>query len=177
MQTRTFFHAHAPHTAYQSEDRPNKLPVRLREAALEVEWLDDEVYGLYADADWRSLFPQGQSGFVALGGTRERFAIGMYHQLHCLEVLRTGYAAGKGAALEYPGNGTIWDHHVNHCLNYLREVVLCNADTTLIPAIPEDGEFIATSMGVVHRCKDWTQLREIVERNMDETRAAEGVRT
>jgi hypothetical protein len=160
--------------AYENGDRPNKLPLRLRHVALTVEWLDDEVYGLYADSDWRSIFPFGASGFVALGAKRDRYAVGMFHQLHCLDVFRTSYAAGKEGTLVYPGNGTGFDHHVNHCLSYMREMLLCTADTTLIPAVPiEDGEYSASSIGVTHQCRDWTQVRDFVERNMIETRHAE----
>lgn len=74
---------------------------------MEVEWLDEEVYGLYADEDWASLFP-GDSGFVSLGSPvndsssewdANVFAIGMFHQLHCLDVFRHSYVAAKARVL------------------------------------------------------------------------------
>lgn len=172
--------------AYENDDHPNVLPVRVKETAMEVEWLDDEVYGLYADSDWRSLFPGGDSGFITLGATRGAFlssdhkstsqwsqnvfAVGMYHQLHCLDVFRHSYVAAKAGALVYPGNGTGVDHHINHCLSYMREMVLCTADTTLIHTREVEpmggkGRYEATSIGTVHRCRDWTQVRKFVESN------------
>ncbi|KAI0685167.1 hypothetical protein BC835DRAFT_1385855 [Cytidiella melzeri] len=151
---------------------------------MEVEWLDDEVYGLYSDEDWKSLFPGGESGFVTLGPVpteSERkssssgwspnvFAVGMYHQLHCLDVFRHSYVAAKAHALAFPGNGTGFDHHMNHCLSYMREMVLCAADTTLIHTVEVEspgaqGKYLATSMGTLHRCRDWTQVRRFVEQH------------
>lgn len=147
---------------------------------MEVEWLDDKVYGLYADEDWKSLFP-GDAGFVSLGPppsesepksssewNQNVFAVGMYHQLHCLDVFRHSYVAAKAGALTYPGNGTGFDHHVNHCLSYMREMVLCAADTTLIHVVDLEttnhrGRYGASSIGTVHRCRDWTQVRKFVE--------------
>ncbi|KAI0027647.1 hypothetical protein K488DRAFT_60786, partial [Vararia minispora EC-137] len=92
-----------------------------------------------------------------------------YHQLHCLDVFRISYAAAKARALVWPGNGTDFDHHLEHCLVYMREMVLCSADSTLIPTMPGSNGELATSIGVTHRCRDWTQLRKWVEENMMET--------
>jgi hypothetical protein len=146
-------------------DRPNSIPTLLRPAALTVEWNDEEVYGLYSDDDWLSLFPFGESGFVTLGPNRKRFAVGMYHQLHCLDVFRVSYANAKARAMVWPGNGTGYDHHIEHCLVYMREMVLCHADSTLIPTM-EGNSDSASSIGVTHRCQDWTQLRNWVEDNI-----------
>ncbi|VDB97463.1 unnamed protein product [Peniophora sp. CBMAI 1063] len=156
--------------SYTNGDRPHQLPVQLSQVALTVEWLDDEVYGLYADDDWESLFPFGRSGFVTLGPNQDHFAVGMYHQLHCLDVFRISYAAARAHALVYPGNGTHFDNHFAHCMNYIREMLLCNADPTLIPAKPTgtEGRYISRSIGVTHQCRDWTQLRQWVEKNMME---------
>lgn len=82
---------------------------------MNAEWLDDEVYGPYADEDWASNFPKS-NGWVALGPNHDMFVLSMFHQLHCLDALRFGYVTAKARVLEFPGNGTGVEHHVNHCL-------------------------------------------------------------
>ncbi|VDB97461.1 unnamed protein product [Peniophora sp. CBMAI 1063] len=159
---------------YSGHDFPNRVPLRLREAALTTEWAPTGVYGLYADDDWRSLWPPGDRILVHLGPHHERFAIAMYQQLHTLDVMRIAYTAARAEALGHPGNATAYDDLVDHCLRYLQKVVLCNADPTLLPAIPiaDTGGYAAESDGVTHRCHDWTQLRDWVKDNMQANAAA-----
>ena len=61
---------------------------------------------------------------------------------------------------------------------YLREFILCNADTTLEESyliVHENGfkEHGATGMDMIHRCKDWTTVRDYLEDNFTE-RLAKG---
>lgn len=137
---------------------------------MNAEWLDDRVYSIYADDDWASLIPE-DSGFVDLGPNHEMFSLSMYHQLHCLDVMRHAFATAKARVLAFPGNGTKVEHHVSHCLVYLREMVLCAGDTTLEPAdavvLDKAGKEHLGSTGdnVIHKCRDWTQIRGLVEAN------------
>lgn len=66
-------------------DHPAELPLYVPEAAMNAEWPDDELYGLFEDEEWESLFPRG-NGWVTLGPNDEMFVLSMYHQLHCLSV-------------------------------------------------------------------------------------------
>lgn len=66
-------------------DHPAELPLYVPEAAMNAEWPDDELYGLWEDKEWESLFPRG-NGWVTLGPNDEMFVLSMYHQLHCLSV-------------------------------------------------------------------------------------------
>lgn len=155
--------------AYQGEDQPNELPMRVRNVRMTSEWLDDEVYDMYADEDWASLFPTS-NGWVQLGPNF--YVLSMYHQMHCLETMRYAYVAAKAGMLSYPGNGTGTDHHMNHCLTYLREAILCHADTTLERStvfVDAKGEkdHGATGMGMIHKCRDWVQVRDYVEKHYD----------
>jgi hypothetical protein len=59
---------------------------------------------------------------------------------------------------------------IQHCLNYLRQAILCNSDTTLEPSFPyilpdNTSTSAASGIGVVHKCVDWTQVRSFVEAN------------
>lgn len=63
--------------------------------------------------------------------------------------------------------------HALHCLTYLRQLVLCSADTTLERAFEAknvDGRITraAYGMDITHQCRDWTQVRKYVEDNYEE---------
>lgn len=59
--------------------------------------------------------------------------------------------------------------HVDHCSSYLTQLMMCGADTTLEPTKTAinvaSGRRVhsVTTLNVVHRCKDWTQVREWAE--------------
>jgi len=157
-------------TAYTGKDQPKELPLRVNNVQMTAEWLDNKVYNMFADDDWKSLFPSS-SGWVELGGNF--YALSMYHQMHCLDTMRYAYVAARAGALSFPGNGTGVDHHMNHCLTYLREAVLCHADTTLEDTVVITDAFGekdhgATGMGMVHKCKDWVQIRDYLDEHYDE---------
>ncbi|KDR68847.1 hypothetical protein GALMADRAFT_77954 [Galerina marginata CBS 339.88] len=137
------------------------------------ELLDDEVFSMTADSDWDSNFPRGR-GWVKLGPNSDFYVLSMYHQLHCLDAMRYAYVAAKTGNIAFPGNGTGFDHHMNHCLTYLREAVLCAADTTLERSetyITPQGvtDRGATGMGMVHQCRNWVQVREYLESQWDDS--------
>ncbi|KAJ7245286.1 hypothetical protein C8J57DRAFT_1082411, partial [Mycena rebaudengoi] len=142
------------------------LPLILRPAALIVE--ATSYYDLQAEDEWASLMPTGHGfGFVRLGAKSRPYEPAIYHQLHCLSGLRRLFT--------YDSFNNPQDHalrHVHHCLNYLRQSVLCNADTTLEPAyiyrLPDNtSTFAASGMGSIHTCVDWTQVRSFVEDNQN----------
>ena len=169
-------------SAYFGDDYPAELPLPkpLQEVALSVE--DPTLhYRINNTADWVSIFPK-KHGFVRLGPEGRYFAVSMYHQLHCLNGLRRTLLASAPGRHQVMGEKvedlhTMWLHeHTEHCLNFIRQALLCKADTTL-----EAAEYVrnphgqldwgANGLGVVHRCHDWTQVRDAVERNEQEWEA------
>ncbi|KAF7315975.1 hypothetical protein MIND_00114500 [Mycena indigotica] len=141
---------------------PSSLPLSVSQAAMEFS--PTEKYALNASADWASLIPHGQ-GWVQLGKERQPFAVSMYHQLHCLNGLRVALRTPKTS------RSPQFNSHTNHCFNYLRQLLLCKADTTLEPTkITQtgDGKVRAAASGdnVVHVCRNWVQIRRFVEENM-----------
>ena len=85
------------------------------------------------------------------------FLVSMVHQMHCLDAFRVGFAT----------NRTGYAHHVEHCLRYMLQIVLCNADTTLEADEPGmrggQWEHAAGGVGSVHQCRDWRVLREYLD--------------
>ncbi|KAJ7741292.1 hypothetical protein B0H16DRAFT_1565254 [Mycena metata] len=137
---------------YKDDDYPNQLPIHVPSVALKIE--DSDRYGLSdfnAYADWRTtdLFHRG-NGFVKLGPEGRTFGIAMFHQMHCLQRIRTAIVQGD------PG------HHTRPCLNLLRQTVLCASDTTLDPLNSAKG---TDGLGIVHVCRDWEKVYNFVKEN------------
>lgn len=83
----------------------------------------------------------------------------VFHQLHCLDLIRH-------KIYDIPmrkENSTAW--HIEHCFDYLRQALMCNADTALEHAIEKGGQFVE-GWDVWHECRDWNDLRSVAERQM-----------
>lgn len=146
-----------PSTAgFLGEDYPSYYPLDIRNVSFVPEnTVHYGIAGPDADKEWLSVFPPGQ-GFVQLGTNGRRFGIALYHQMHCLDIIRR--AIGK----EY-------NRHVHHCFNYLRQSVLCEADSTIEPGVPSLGKVV--KIGVGRTCRDWTQVYDAVAKEAHEPEA------
>ncbi|KAG1876362.1 hypothetical protein F4604DRAFT_1892288 [Suillus subluteus] len=141
---------------YIGEDHPTELPLRLDTVALTFN--SSEHYGISDDmawSDWKSLdhFPHGH-GFVRLGPNGRLFGISMFHQIHCLQIIRLALINGP--------NG-----HSGRCINILRQAILCKSDITLDRLITRpDGSMTSTDgLNVTHVCRDWSQVYAYVIEN------------
>lgn len=154
----------------ESDGEPTSLPVGYQyPVALEV--VDSDRYGMQDNNDWSSVIPVGH-GFVRLGRDHAFYAVSMYHQMHCLNSFRKMFNGRNSSRATHDAD------HALHCLTYLRQMVLCNADATLEPAFEVhnvDGRKTqaAYGTGVTHQCRDWVQVRNFVEKNYEETRDVE----
>jgi hypothetical protein len=86
------------------------------------------------------------------------------HDLHCVKYIRKAIAVKH-----YGGNQTFDFHHINHCLNGLRQdsesalyrirarltvsTVMCAADDTPMPALAEH-----IGAGQTRKCRDWGKM-------------------
>jgi hypothetical protein len=88
-----------------------------------------------------------------------------FHQLHCLNRMRKTFVE------LHHRTATARDHvHMEHCLSYIRQMVLCAADTSLEPSRRvnlSDGTQRSESWsdGTIHECRDWGQLMDWAETN------------
>ncbi|KAI0325186.1 hypothetical protein GY45DRAFT_1330667 [Cubamyces sp. BRFM 1775] len=173
--------------SYIGDDHPTELPIHLPRVGLLL--VPGEPYfSIYADDEWGTIFPSND-GFVPVGPAHlnRTFHLSFVHQLHCLDVFRVAYAlpddapasgnegfdygaaqgGGQGEGHHAEGRRAGFAHHVEHCLRFMRQTVLCQADTTLDDAGVEwkggHWEYYSTGYGAVHRCRDWTALRRYLE--------------
>ncbi|KAG2091823.1 uncharacterized protein F5147DRAFT_436522 [Suillus discolor] len=104
--------------------------------------------------EWLSTSPPG-TGYVVLGAENRVFFVAMFHQLHCLRLLQVARLAGQNSDQK----------HTHHCLNYLRQWTLCQADLTLEAGDFTTRDFEQDRVGATHVCRDWGELYDSVTIN------------
>ncbi|KXH48924.1 hypothetical protein CSIM01_08583 [Colletotrichum simmondsii] len=87
----------------------------------------------------------------------------VFHQLHCLYSTMDAYYElidrlnkNEGAKRELPTDPGWNSEHLNHCWDYLRQTIMCNADVTL--EWRKYNEQVGTGWGYQHECKDWDAI-------------------
>ncbi|KAL0566968.1 hypothetical protein V5O48_015032 [Marasmius crinis-equi] len=118
-----------------------------------------------AEREWAALSPENGVVHLKVGSDSDirEFTPSMFHQLRCLDILRAHYArlsSGDAPATATPSSDTL----SHHCLNYLRQTLLCNSDLHLDPvfgATHKDADLIAHT----HICRDWTAAYKELKRN------------
>lgn len=188
------------HLAFEGFDLPPMLPIPPLPAALNVSRSGIAV----SDAEnWTATSPP-HNGLVRLSSSLfgsdsqalqdplahasaeggKKFSLAMYHQLHCLDSLRTTYTLLQTPPLpasasedERVHHDEIMDQaemtyrHAPHCLDVIRQALLCHADTTLEPSqAMMDGKTGEWNIGaggynVVKKCRNWEAIRAWVDTN------------
>ncbi len=100
---------------------------------------DREAYGL--SDTWPDPDTPGNGLFFMAG----------YHNLHCLVKIRTSVFQSQAQQ----NQSEPWAH-VIHCIDQIRQTIMCNIDTTLVP-MSGPKEFID---GHYHVCKDYRDVFE-----------------
>ncbi|KAJ8064634.1 hypothetical protein OCU04_006960 [Sclerotinia nivalis] len=119
-----------------------------------------------SDEAWESLFPVHGGFFKHPQLAPERSAFSVFHQLHCLNSLRIGFwsvyngrhkRSTMGPEHEH-GSGDMVDlSHMRHCIDLLRQSLMCQPDLTIERKNEELGG--VTGFGTEHQCKNWEQLQ------------------
>jgi hypothetical protein len=120
-----------------------------------------QLNGTRADAQWAAMMPPGE-GLVHLGPNKEPFMVSMFHQLRCLNIIRQAYEAGSHGNKEMDAIGF-------HCLNYIRQMVLCRGDRRMERVVDPYGAH-AVQVRDTQTCKDWRAVYSMVENNDKEHR-------
>ncbi|KAJ6602432.1 hypothetical protein DFH09DRAFT_1301464 [Mycena vulgaris] len=121
-------------------------------------FIEDTVhFQMEADAEWDSLSPG--DGLVYLGDDHQPFTPSMFHQLRCLNIIRTAVVE-----LDVSGrNDTVQPTDLgHHCVNYLRQMVLCRGDLALDRVL---GKPFPNVLPDTYQCRDWSAAYREVEKN------------
>ncbi|KAM7186284.1 protein of unknown function (DUF3328) domain containing protein [Rhypophila sp. PSN 637] len=134
-----------------------------------------------SEALWGHLFPPDQ-GFIRHPSLTKAtpMVLSVFHQLHCLNSIRHGYYYSQTTdgdkftninpsnAHQDTGNqhNTHTRHdaspsHIRHCLDNLRQSLMCHVDTNMEPTVPELGG--ATGFGVPRKCRNYERVKAWAE--------------
>lgn len=105
------------------------------------------------------------------GRTALPLSVEGFHQLHCLNMLRlalfTNHEFYADVKAFRPGQPV--QEHLDHCVDMIRERLMCTMDTTLEPWLwrGRKGDAVADSQRV-HVCRDFEGIRRwVAEREWD----------
>ncbi|KAI0077300.1 hypothetical protein K474DRAFT_1596295, partial [Panus rudis PR-1116 ss-1] len=117
-------------------------------------------------AEWKSLVPG--DGVVYLGKEQRPFGVSMMHQLGCLDVLREEIVRPREesrlSGSENDGSNMAL---ARHCLNYIKQMMLCRADSQLEPFWYNNNHGPVDLYGF-YECKDWTAVHQAIKLNQGE---------
>ncbi|KAG2355115.1 hypothetical protein BDR07DRAFT_562263 [Suillus spraguei] len=146
--------------SFAGDDFPRLLPLAQADPVL-MTFQDSVHYQMGTEdgrAEWASLTPG--NGLVYLGEQPGHpFSISMFHQLRCLNILRENIVGED--------NNTALSRH---CLNYLRQMVMCRGDAHL------ENILLASEKHSSHQffvrpgsyvCNNWNFVLEEVRKNQD----------
>ncbi|OKL63118.1 hypothetical protein UA08_01256 [Talaromyces atroroseus] len=134
----------------------------------DTEFNEDGVNKERSDNLWKSLFPSG-NGVISLNKSEAKanglhdtavdpvnkenglYIVAGFHTMHCVTVIRTAlWHYHEGEEQSAP-----WSHLV-HCLDMIRQTLMCNLDTTVMWLWDPD----TFADGQLHVCKDFWGLHQ-----------------
>ncbi|OAQ64300.2 hypothetical protein VFPPC_05587 [Pochonia chlamydosporia 170] len=122
-------------------------------------------FGIPVPIESMARFPTDQGGDV-FGEVEFK------HQLHCLRSLRESnflyYTHYKDVEQRQMLNveDVYVKQHIDHCINYLRQILICNADTGLVFTYWMDNhDEPKPDFNSLRVCRDFTQARDWVQEN------------
>ena len=121
--------------------------------------IDDPI----GELEWNSTLPTG-GAVIYLGPQRTPFTVSLFHQLRCLNIVRAGIV-NHHSTNNNIHNDSMQDWAlITHCMNYLRQMILCHMDVTMESVRTTVGRGI-TVWDITHTCKDWSVVYQAAERN------------
>jgi hypothetical protein len=136
------------------------------------------------NAAWTAIFPPRGGFFKDSEIAPTGASLAVYHQLHCLvrllitvhlythplilfqDAVRHAYYVlldavhdGHNVTMsELEDYSTDW--HTRHCIDFLRQMLMCNADLHLEPVDPKLGGITGFGDGREHQCVVWEDVRD-----------------
>jgi len=139
--------------AYVDGDHPRRLPLKIPTANMIFQNKMDH-FGMDKSAriwaEWSTMRPR-EAGYVYLGKTHLPIDLNLWHSVHCLSHIRSLISTGDDGS-----------NHSSHCIHYLRQGILCAADSTLeerpSKSFDADGNEIFPGDGATHTCRDFEYI-------------------
>jgi len=145
---------------YLGDDYPERWPIDIPDTLMasdnSMRFQLDTPDGI---AEWSSIVPG--SGLVYLGPHWQPYTISLFHQLRCLDIIRDAMVRDHGNGTEGP------TPLARHCLNYVKQMVLCRGDLQLEPFLAPS-HIAPIDLYGTYECKDWGVVYEAAERNGQE---------
>ncbi|PPQ89978.1 hypothetical protein CVT25_009618 [Psilocybe cyanescens] len=146
--------------SYIGHDYPEVWPIERKSVLMTFDnpkhFRLDEEDGI---AEWAAIAPQ--NGVVHLGPHRQPYTVAMMHQLKCFDILREEMVRDRSE--NYAGPSVLG----RHCLNYIRQIVMCRGDLEL-----ESFQFASHKNPIdwhgIYECKDWEAVYNNVKSNQEE---------
>ncbi|KAK1990021.1 hypothetical protein LX36DRAFT_648460 [Colletotrichum falcatum] len=94
----------------------------------------------------------------------QAFGIGVMHQLHCVASIKKAIVDYRFTGGRRGSNSTSAAGHVDHCLEVLRQAVICHGDMALLrPDVAGPRYTGYDGWGNEHICRDWNAIKQIVK--------------
>lgn len=150
--------------AFKGDDYPIELPLSSPPEFVAMTLQETVHYPFNisdpdSEKEWETLFtnPVGL-GRVHLGPDNRVFTNVFWHQMHCIREMER--------AIQDRSHPVSTPKHIRHCLNYLRQHFICDADYTL-----EEGDFMARDFELqrssdTRLCRDWEIVYQTLERRV-----------
>ncbi|EGO00655.1 hypothetical protein SERLA73DRAFT_105003 [Serpula lacrymans var. lacrymans S7.3] len=149
---------------YLGSDYPQTWPIHTRKPVL---MSSDNSLRFRLDSpdganEWAAIVPPNNA-LIHLGPHRQPFSLSLFHQLRCLDVIRADMTRDRNRNDTTRQEGDL----ARHCLNYIKQMVLCRGDLQLEPFQYASHKSPIDLYGVYH-CNDWGAVYDQVHENQRE---------
>lgn len=91
----------------------------------------------------------------------EGFSVALMHQIHCVAIIKHAFMVYRRSDATSHDVGI---HHIDHCVEYLRQAIICHGDLTLERPSTQTYPQGTTGWGDVHQCRDWDQIISVIRK-------------
>ncbi|KAK5994227.1 Transacylase cctO-like protein [Cladobotryum mycophilum] len=84
--------------------------------------------------------------------------VNAYHELHCLKLIRQNLYLDHFYPNETEADAKERLHHIDHCLNYLRQAAMCHGDVGMSTWHWEAGSRMPQGHTTPHVCRNWNAI-------------------
>lgn len=156
-------------TFYNQPLDPNETHYIGSSPSVEVAWhnLLHAQYIALTDGEAKQ-FPSGHIAPAWYDGERNFMELSVFHNLHCLNEIRLALNTHNhedGMKIKRSAHAMLnGDVHLGHCVDQIRQALMCHADLTPVPMKPVEGnEDTLLGNGEMHTCRDFDAIWGWVE--------------